>query len=270
MEYSHEQKIDFNERLQALIDSQLSGLIVQLHTENQLSAGDIVLQLISNDIVADTFPPEYLDFLKNQTEQFMTKSGHNPWMKAVADLLKSKGCYQKTTKTRIERQKQSMLEAHGVINPGQLKSQRDKLTARNTAEVFKLPLSTGYKEYYKKVELLTNRIKNKWKKNYKHSPKIDYYTKLPFLKEMCDPHLMQGDLYPTIDHKLSVYYCFSHNIPAEICAAEENLCWTFRWLNSRKNELPEEVFTQHVLQMYKDPLQEEIKALINQGYTACE
>jgi len=47
-------------------------------------------------------------------------------------------------------------------------------------------------------------------------------------------------LYPTIDHKLSIFYCFSNNISIEESASIDNLCVTKKGINSkksRKNEL---------------------------------
>lgn len=48
--------------------------------------------------------------------------------------------------------------------------------------------------------------------------------------------------YPTIDHKLSIYYGFSNNIPAEEIADISNLCITKRSINCSKNSLIEENF----------------------------
>lgn len=42
--------------------------------------------------------------------------------------------------------------------------------------------------------------------------------------------------YPTIDHKISVYYGFINNIPAEEISRIENLCITKKSLNSKKNK----------------------------------
>lgn len=42
--------------------------------------------------------------------------------------------------------------------------------------------------------------------------------------------------YPTIDHKKSVHYCFTNNVPVDECADITNLCLTKRCINSSKGK----------------------------------
>ncbi len=48
--------------------------------------------------------------------------------------------------------------------------------------------------------------------------------------------------YPTIDHKVSIYYGFSNQIPVEEISSIENLCITKRGINSQKRDSIEKEF----------------------------
>lgn len=49
--------------------------------------------------------------------------------------------------------------------------------------------------------------------------------------------------YPTIDHKISVYYGFVNNISPEVISDLSNLCITKRFINSKKRDLIESEFS---------------------------
>lgn len=94
--------------------------------------------------------------------------------------------------------------------------------------------SDGYLLYRNEVRRITrNNIKiflQKWNgEDYYDSENIMYNYKL----DKNDPN------YPTIDHKISVYYGFINNIPAEEISSLENLCITKRYINSKKRDLIE-------------------------------
>jgi hypothetical protein len=48
--------------------------------------------------------------------------------------------------------------------------------------------------------------------------------------------------YPTIDHKISVYYGFKNSIDPNVIGSIDNLCFTKRGINSSKRDLNEEDF----------------------------
>jgi hypothetical protein len=183
----------------------------------------------------------------------------------VRSILKNLGVYSKSTPSRMSKVRQTMLSKYGVINNGQLPEARAKLSARNNADVYRIPARLGFEEYNHKVSLVTDKSKRKLP-----APSRDYYTQLPFLEELNNPFLMQGDLYPTVDHKLSVLYCYQKGLPPEVCGDVSNLCWTFRWLNSLKQHLPEHLFREHLLPLLKQDVQLAVEALIREGYHACE
>ena len=69
---------------------------------------------------------------------------------------------------------------------------------------------------------------------------LDYYDKESieenYMLDKNDPN------YPTIDHKISVYYGFVNNIPPEEISDISNLCITKRFINSKKRDLIESEF----------------------------
>lgn len=91
-----------------------------------------------------------------------------------------------------------------------------------------------YKAYSRIVRKLTNRV---LKRLFESWDGVDYY----------DGEFIKGNfafgskhrLYPSVDHKISVYYGFKNNIPAEEIADISNLCITKRSINSAKRALLE-------------------------------
>lgn len=80
---------------------------------------------------------------------------------------------------------------------------------------------------------LSRRLFKKMKKEiFKEWNGYDYYDG-EYIKD--NLNLKWYDrLYPTIDHKISVYYGFKNNIPIEIINSIDNLCITKRYINSMK------------------------------------
>lgn len=264
-------KIYSNQFKQYIWDETNAQKVVYLHTGPPgLSTGGIVLELIPEVSKLFGWPADICSSLEVQIKKYSKYGGANSLMNQVALLLKNKGVFSRMPASTVINQKKSLMESYGVLNPGQLKEQREKLSERNKADVYKVSFSEEYLSFRKEVDKLTSRVKKRWRRKGDHDPVVDYYTGLPFLQEMISTDLMQGDLYPTIDHKLSIYYCYINNISPAICASEENLCWTFRYLNGRKNDLPEHIFITHVLPLYKLKMQEEIQLLISQGFAPCE
>jgi hypothetical protein len=68
----------------------------------------------------------------------------------------------------------------------------------------------------------------------------DYYDG-QFIKEYLSEN-PNSDIYPSIDHKLSVYYGYKNGLPAETIGNISNLCITKRIINSTKRDLISEDF----------------------------
>lgn len=239
--------------------------IALLHTEMGLGPMEIVMQQYPKMAEQYEWSNDKYEIGNNYIQEI--GNTHVGPIKYVVDSLKDSGVYSRSTRSKIQKMQKTMLRKYGVTNAGQLGDSRRLLSDRNRATVTKVE-TVEYISYYKAVERLTNKVRRKWKISNRFSK--DYYTKLPFLKELSESDQMQGDLYPTLDHKLSVRYCFMRNLSPEACAAEENLCWTFRYLNSRKGELTEQPFRQFVLPLYAELIQSTVDELIHKGYTRCE
>ena len=100
-------------------------------------------------------------------------------------------------------------------------------------------LLTEFKLYTK---LVVNKTHSFEKQLFQNWNGYDYYDG-GYIKDNLS--LNSNDkLYPTIDHKISIFYGFNNNIPADDIANINNLCITKRSINSSKNKLTEEEFKQ--------------------------
>jgi hypothetical protein len=92
--------------------------------------------------------------------------------------------------------------------------------------------------YQRKTRGITNNFKNILYENWNG---FDYYDN-EFIKNNNINYKFYNKNYPTIDHKISIYYGFINNISPEIIGNLENLCITKRGINSKKNNKNEDFF----------------------------
>jgi len=95
-----------------------------------------------------------------------------------------------------------------------------------------------FEKYQIKVRYLTNKVKRILYENWNG---FDYYDN-EFIRNNVN-YKFYNKNYPTIDHKISIYYGFMNNINPEIIGNLENLCITKRGINSKKNNKNEVFFT---------------------------
>lgn len=95
-----------------------------------------------------------------------------------------------------------------------------------------------FEKYQIKVRYLTNKVKSILYENWNG---FDYYDN-EFIRNNIN-YKFYNKNYPTIDHKISIYYGFMNNINPEIIGNLENLCITKRGINSKKNNKNEVFFT---------------------------
>ncbi len=95
-----------------------------------------------------------------------------------------------------------------------------------------------FEKYQIKVRYLTNKVKSILYENWNG---FDYYDN-EFIKDNSINYKFYNRNYPTIDHKISIYYGFMNNINPEIIGNLENLCVTKRGINSKKNNKNEDFF----------------------------
>ena len=131
--------------------------------------------------------------------------------------------------------KNSFFNKYNVINPSQVEEFREsaKITTRKTHENTKywVPLSNKTEwEVYKA------KVKNKTRQNIKELSwdGTDFYDN-EYIKDNFNLGYNHNG-YPTIDHKTSIFDGFVNNIPIEVIASVDNLCWTKRIINITKNK----------------------------------
>jgi len=88
--------------------------------------------------------------------------------------------------------------------------------------------------YRKEVDNITKKSKKELFNNWNG---YDFYDN-EYIKENLNLHY-NSPIYPTIDHKKSIYYGFQNNIPAKEIGNLSNLCITKRQINIKKNKKTE-------------------------------
>lgn len=139
----------------------------------------------------------------------------------------------------INKIKETCLTRYGVSNISKLQNIQNKIKKSKIENGVIIPneLLSEWYLYKNDVRKLTNRNKKelyeKWNGNdYYDDERIIGYLSLSYINRF----------YPTIDHKISVYYGFINNIPPEHISDLSNLCITKRYINSTKNKKIEEDF----------------------------
>ena len=122
--------------------------------------------------------------------------------------------------------KETFIKNYGVDHPMKIEQEvKNRLKKRG------LDFETNeYRIYRKKVDYLTKKNKKYLLVNWNG---FDYYDG-EYILDNFDLSGQDGD-YPTIDHKVSVYYGFHNNIDEAVIASLNNLCITKRRINSRKH-----------------------------------
>ena len=90
---------------------------------------------------------------------------------------------------------------------------------------------TNYHNYWLGVKRITSRNIKKLFNNWNG---YDYYDGEDIKENLL--YKYTDRLYPTVDHKISVYHGFKNNISVDFIGNIDNLCITKRWINSSKNK----------------------------------
>lgn len=135
--------------------------------------------------------------------------------------------------------RETCLEKYGVENVSQIKQVYDKIikTKIENNQIIPESLLSDWDVYKKKVRKITNYNKKYLFENWDG---LDYYDNENIKSYFSYSYTHR--YYPTIDHKISVYYGFTNNIDPELIGGFDNLCITKRYLNSIKNKLIEKEF----------------------------
>lgn len=98
-------------------------------------------------------------------------------------------------------------------------------------------LDDNWELYKKRVKSITRKNKKKLYENWDGSDYYDGENIKGYLS-----HIHTHRYYPTIDHKISLYFGYKNDISPEELGSLENLCITKRFINSIKGRLIEENF----------------------------
>ena len=131
---------------------------------------------------------------------------------------------------------ETMIEKYGVDNPSKYYKFKDKVKNTKIKNGYTFDESEWH-SYRKKVRCITNKYK---KILFKSWNGYDYYDN-QYIKENFILHHNNVN-YPTIDHKISIIDGYKKNIPPEEIGGIDNLCYTKRYINSRKNYKSEIIF----------------------------
>jgi len=132
------------------------------------------------------------------------------------------------TTNRIKYDKDYIFQTDEFINSKIIKSKIKSTKVKNGQMVSDLDLEPFYM-YKRNCVKLTKRNKKFLFSNWDG---YDYYDG-EFIKDNLSLH-NTNPIYPTIDHKISVFYGFINNIDEDIICSIDNLCITKRSINSSK------------------------------------
>jgi hypothetical protein len=129
----------------------------------------------------------------------------------------------------------SLIDKYGVDNPSKVKEFRDAadISHRNTKENNGSWIDRNEKSDW---ELYKSIVRAQTRKNAKlmNWDGYDFYDG-SYIKDNFSLHCYSDD-YPTIDHKISIFDGFVNNISTHVISSVDNLCWTKRIINVKKNK----------------------------------
>ena len=143
-------------------------------------------------------------------------------------------CSMKNEDVKNKR-KNSYIEKYGVEHPMKC----EDIVIKSVEKSKKTKIEKGYQlpddmiEPYKLYRRISDNYLRKIRKSILQIwDGYDYYDG-EYIKENVnlEPY---HKCYPTLDHKISVYYGYKNNIPLEIVNSEKNICITKRSINSSK------------------------------------
>jgi len=150
-------------------------------------------------------------------------------------ILKDAGVYDPSgynaRRARSKSIKQAIVDKYGVVNVGQLESQKKALFARNNLDKTTIIFHAEFKHFSELVDYYTN-------KNKKNMTDTGYcfYTGIKFRdsKGSVNPN---DPLKRTLDHKMSKLEGFFRGVSPEVIGGVSNLLYCLRYCNSVKGNM---------------------------------
>lgn len=159
-----------------------------------------------------------------ETEEFKNKTKTQCLNKYGTEFYQSSDEYKSKIKT-------TCMKKYGVENYAQTKECQLKMKSTRIENKNQISdeLKNPFELYRLKTISLTRAIKNQLFESWDG---YDYYDN-EYIKDNFK-YKPSDRLYPTIDHKISVYYGYINSIPPEEICKIENLCITKKYINSSK------------------------------------
>ena len=139
----------------------------------------------------------------------------------------------------LDKIRETFIRKYNIDWASKLNIVKDKVrkTKEDNGSVIPDELLCDWNIYKRKVRNITNSNKKHLYENWNGN---DYYDN-ELIKGYLS-HTSTHRFYPTIDHKISVYFGFMNNISPEEIGSLDNLCITKRYINSMKGKLIENNF----------------------------
>ena len=139
----------------------------------------------------------------------------------------------------LDKIKETFIKNYNIDWASKLSNIKDKIrkTKEDNGTVIPDELLSDWNIYKRKVRNITNSNKKYLYENWDGN---DYYDN-ELIKGYLS-HTSTHRFYPTIDHKISVYFGFMNNISPDEIGSLDNLCITKRFINSMKGKLIENNF----------------------------
>ena len=168
-----------------------------------------------------------ITFLERYGNEYLSKTDY--W----------KSIFKSKLSETIKKCRETCLERYGVDNVSKVGDiqRKIKYTKESNGTIISDSETSDWYKYKKLVRRITNSNK---KFLYEKWNGVDYYDDEFIKGYLSKSHTHR--FFPTIDHKVSVYYGFKFSIDPIVIGSIENLCITKRYINSTKGYLIESEF----------------------------
>jgi hypothetical protein len=202
--------------------------------------------------------PFQVDFVKEKSkETLIEKYGvkHPMFMQETKNKIKETclerygvDSYTKTDECK-EKKVKTYIEKYGTNHESKTKSGQAKRKETRIKNGNQIPdeLLDEFYIYRRLVDNKLDLIREEFIKNWSG---YDYYDG-EYIRDNLNLK-SSNRLYPSIDHKTSVYYGFLNNIDIDTISSIDNLCVTKSYINSKKRELNESDFIEKYKLKKKD------------------
>lgn len=215
--------------------------------DNVFQIPELIEKINSDEIYLEKYGMGVSEFRKNVTSKFWNSFENEEEKQNFIEKcnnkkretsMKNYGVeHPRRHKSVSDRMEKTTFEKYGsnfifqsnyFLNSDDVKEKIKNTKEKNGFRVSDCDLSP-FQLYKRNCKNLTNRIKKKLFENWDGFDFYDGEFIRPYLS-----HKSGSSLYPTIDHKISIYYGFMNDISENLICDINNLCITKRKINSSK------------------------------------